>query len=372
MNIDLNKENLTKRIALLDCIRALAILFVVLVHYRSDVAPGGAIGVSVFFALSGYLITSMLLNEKQLDRGTVARFIVRRFLRVYVPYAATLGIIYVVIVLIESPILATYLVALPNLLTFTYNNLWHSMPVGVMWTLQVEFWFYITLPLLMYVFGRGRLFLAIILLLTAVSLAHHFGQQLLTAISYVRVVDNLRLYWIDGLLFGALAAMYLHQYGTVDLLKKYYLAISTACLMSLWAIALFVSSDLGVYWTIASLAASAISAIWIIAYMSAGVEVYSPITEWFGRISYSLYLVHAIPLLFHGKLPWPVSIESSRMWGVFVIAIIAATILHYTVEKPTIRLARFMTSKKKPLPLENIVDFPSFPTSTLGMHIKTK
>ena len=73
------------RVQFFDCLRAIAISVVVLAHYRHYVFPGGAIGVSIFFALSGYLITSILLAEPVLDWHSAWRFIVRRFLRVWPP-----------------------------------------------------------------------------------------------------------------------------------------------------------------------------------------------------------------------------------------------------------------------------------------------
>src|SRR5262245_2393103 len=74
------------RVQFFDQLRAFAIFAVLIGHYRHDVFPGGSIGVSVFFALSGYLITSILLGEPVLDRHSAWRFVIRRFLRVWPPY----------------------------------------------------------------------------------------------------------------------------------------------------------------------------------------------------------------------------------------------------------------------------------------------
>ena len=67
----------------IDGLRALAILPVVLFHAAPHILPGGFIGVDVFFVISGYLITSIILSE--LERGcfSATRFYARRIRRLY-------------------------------------------------------------------------------------------------------------------------------------------------------------------------------------------------------------------------------------------------------------------------------------------------
>jgi peptidoglycan/LPS O-acetylase OafA/YrhL len=70
------------RLAALDGLRALAITGVVLTHVLPDRVPGGQIGVDIFFALSGYLITGLLLREHdRFGRISLRAFYARRALR---------------------------------------------------------------------------------------------------------------------------------------------------------------------------------------------------------------------------------------------------------------------------------------------------
>jgi peptidoglycan/LPS O-acetylase OafA/YrhL len=70
----------------LDGMRAIAIAFVLAAHAYRPAMPGGWIGVDVFFVLSGYLITSILLNElRRTDRISLGNFYMRRFLRLTPP-----------------------------------------------------------------------------------------------------------------------------------------------------------------------------------------------------------------------------------------------------------------------------------------------
>jgi hypothetical protein len=66
----------------LDGLRAVAVIFVVAFHISHPIFPGGKVGVDIFFVLSGYLITSILLKESSETGGiSLANFYTRRALR---------------------------------------------------------------------------------------------------------------------------------------------------------------------------------------------------------------------------------------------------------------------------------------------------
>src|SRR5664279_5015226 len=74
----------SQRSAPLDGIRGLAILAVLANHTGQPLARGGYLGVDLFFVLSGYLITALLLREHQrYGRISLRRFYLRRILRLY-------------------------------------------------------------------------------------------------------------------------------------------------------------------------------------------------------------------------------------------------------------------------------------------------
>ena len=74
-------------------LRAIAILSVLLAHMGMSLAPGGFVGVDVFFVLSGYLITGLLLGELERDRGILFfRFYVRRLKRLLPALIVMIGI----------------------------------------------------------------------------------------------------------------------------------------------------------------------------------------------------------------------------------------------------------------------------------------
>ena len=82
----LNKEFIKMRIKWFSLVRITGLLLVLLYHYFQGVFPGGFIGVDIFFTFSGFLITSLLIDEfakrKEID---IQGFFKRRFYRIVPP-----------------------------------------------------------------------------------------------------------------------------------------------------------------------------------------------------------------------------------------------------------------------------------------------
>lgn len=145
----------------LDGLRAIAILLVLVHHALTPIPFGGLVGVDVFFVLSGYLITGLLLAEH--DRsGTIdlPRFYVRRAIRLYPPLLVTVGLL-----------LAPGLVLAPHRLYFLVDAasaLTYLTPLVLLvnqgavivfrqtWSLGIEELFYLGWPMLLLLLLRAR------------------------------------------------------------------------------------------------------------------------------------------------------------------------------------------------------------------------
>ena len=198
----------------LDGLRGLAILLVILFHY--GYLGCGWVGVQLFFVLSGYLITSILLN----DRGDslsnyLKRFYWRRSLRIFPLYYVYLLIVLVAFLMFRIP--PAFKDQWPYLFTYTYN-VTHILPnydgsqfLIHLWSLSVEEQFYLIWPLLVFIFALRRFKTLLIGILVAVPLFRllvslalmHLGKPPLFIATVMYTMTPLQ---IDAFAMGAIVA----------------------------------------------------------------------------------------------------------------------------------------------------------------------
>jgi len=145
----------------LDGLRAVAITLVLVHHALTPIRFGGLVGVDVFFVLSGFLITGLLLSERDRN-GTVDlwRFYIRRGLRLYPPLLLTVAVLFVPgLLLARHP---AYFV-LDTLAALTYTtplalvvNQGVSLVFRHTWSLGVEELFYLIWPVALLLLLRAR------------------------------------------------------------------------------------------------------------------------------------------------------------------------------------------------------------------------
>jgi peptidoglycan/LPS O-acetylase OafA/YrhL len=167
MSGEIRNSAKTRTIPSLDGLRAISIALVILSHAREtrgfpawipNFVSDGTLGVQVFFIISGFLITTLLIQE-QASTGTISLglFYARRTLRIFPPFYCFLAIVAV----------ATWmgLLAIPprNFLfaatyTMNYMSSGGAWVTGHIWSLSVEEQFYMVWPLIMKLSGQRRAF----------------------------------------------------------------------------------------------------------------------------------------------------------------------------------------------------------------------
>lgn len=142
----------------LDGFRAIAILLVMSYHVGLDGGTGwiggGWLGVDLFFAISGYLITSLLLNERARTASIgLRRFYARRLLRLAPLSIAVVAVCWVIVTVVPSTMATLRLTdgGAVSILAYCSNwwSLWHPGSVGELahaWSLSIEEQFYFVWP----------------------------------------------------------------------------------------------------------------------------------------------------------------------------------------------------------------------------------
>ncbi|MFL6209331.1 MAG: acyltransferase family protein [Pyrinomonadaceae bacterium] len=162
-----------QHIKALDGVRGIAILLVILFHY--GYLGCGWMGVQLFFVLSGYLITSILLQERRQPlKLYLKRFYWRRSLRIFPLYFAYLLVLALAFGLLRVP--PAFKDQWPYLFTYTYNirhilpNYDGSLLLIHLWSLSVEEQFYLIWPLLVYLIAPRHFNKALVGILVGVPL----------------------------------------------------------------------------------------------------------------------------------------------------------------------------------------------------------
>jgi peptidoglycan/LPS O-acetylase OafA/YrhL len=294
-----------KRIPQLDAVRGAAIL-IVIAHNTQGSYPDlhlgilsrdGWMGVDLFFVLSGFLITGILLQTRQ-SAQYFRNFYGRRCLRIWPLYYGVLFFMFVMVPLLRpsegaeifapraSPwwayplFLQNFLVAVPTKATG---------PLGVTWSLAVEEQFYLVWPWLVRFLSHAQLRLfAVVVILASPVLRLFLSLHGLNIYSptYCR---------LDGLMAGALLALLIETPGfdSAGLLRPAW-----ACLLAAAPLALLMEA-LGARWITFTFDIIASACFIYLALFSEARWFRTLITNRFlvytGVVSYGLYLLHKIP-----------------------------------------------------------------------------
>lgn len=221
---DSTKRHGSKYIPALDGLRAFAVIAVVLYHMSATMLPSGLLGVTIFFVLSGYLITGILIREwSQTGKIDLPRFWIHRVRRLFPAIVFMLCVVLIITALVAPDMLTKLRNDLFAAL-FWFTNWWYIFqdlsyfeamgapsPVTHFWSLAIEEQFYVIWPPLLLLLFRGRVkkksIQKIILCLALVSVV-------LMAVLYIPDGDPSRVYYgtdtrAFSLLIGAFLAFVL-------------------------------------------------------------------------------------------------------------------------------------------------------------------
>lgn len=327
----------------LDVIRALAIAMVLIAHFFPVVLPGASFGVSVFFALSGFLVT--LSCRSHFKNGTVASFYVLRFTRVWPPLLFVVVIQSLLLFARKRELLLEYISRIPNILLFMGNANLHMFETGVFWTLVIEFWFYALLPAFFVVFRSDKnVRIAMIVSCTVSAVALIITSMHSTLYLHLMSIGPASaLLWLNNLMFGAIAAL---QAKSAQNRSSHEPTVWAMLILTIVVSALFWDA-VPITFVIGSILVSAFTSVWIYIWSMKERDLpKSPIT-YLGTISYSVYLLHGIFIDYGPNIPWPSAefLKFSKTWVLIALSIAAAAVMRQAIEIPSIRFGRRLASR---------------------------
>jgi peptidoglycan/LPS O-acetylase OafA/YrhL len=336
----------------LDGVRGVAILLVLLSHVPTLPLQGGFIGVDLFFVLSGFLITSLLLEEWQAT-GTLSlgAFYARRTLRL-LPALVVMLLAFVlfsewresrdVAAATRTSVVMTLFYSANWFLAF---NRYPRAELGATWSLSVEEQFYLAWPVLLLILLRlgcsRRTMAGVVIAAMAASAATRI------ALLQAGATPN-RIFFgtdahADGLLVGALTGM-MFSWGAAPRSPGAARALDVGALLALGLMALLV----GIGWQAdaamvrfgypaLNLGAAVLIASLVSSPALRRIFEFGPLV-WLGRISYGVYLWHIAVFWMLGKFNWS---SGSLYWPVaFAVTFALAAASFYGLERPILRFKK--------------------------------
>lgn len=346
-----------QKIVQLDAIRGVAIL-IVIIHNQSTIYSSlhlqrafanGWMGVDLFFVLSGFLITGILLDTKG-SEGYFKNFYARRCLRIWPLYYSLIFFMFVVVPLLRpseantvfeksSPWWA-YPLFVQNFLIPRPTNA--TGPLAVTWSLAIEEQFYLIWPWVVRYSSTAqlrRIAISVICLSPALRLYLSFHDIDL----YTNVFCRL-----DGLMAGGLLALVVRadNFSPSKFIQLAWISLAIAAPFA------FATEALNARWIVFSLTTVASASFVYLALFSPQKSLQRALTNRFlvytGTISYGLYLLHKIP--FDLARTFRLDRNPFLVVSILLVACYATAALSWNLlEKPFLKLKRFFELHRSPL-----------------------
>ena len=358
-----SERNLPAHVVGLDGVRGVAVLLVFISHFHWILSPdpfltkvtpwhfinrtleAGFMGVDIFFVLSGFLITSLLMK----DRSTNQKNLFKRFYR-----RRALRLLPALYALLIADFFVSRWENFPG--DIQWRTTWHAIlflnnwnivnnfgeaqnDLGHLWSLGIEEQFYLIWPLTIWLLAKlkipSKMMIPLILFASLVVMVHRtslWNDGTSWIILYIRTDTRL-----DSLLIGA---MFAYVYRHFQVPSKILNSVATLSLMGLVYIKYVLDKSPFIFemgWTIIALLAG-----FIILSVAEGVFFVQKVFTWrpltmIGKVSYGLYLWHMPIFLLFGRHVTSGSRPLRLLIGI-IIASVVTSLSWFFIEKPFLNL----------------------------------
>lgn len=328
----------------------------------SRLGPFPPLGVDLFFVLSGFLITNVLLHSRHGSRYYL-NFYARRALRIWPLYALLLFFMFVIanhhiqsLSFNDSQISWPYFALFVQNIVYPRPALLGPLALAVTWSVAVEEQFYAVWPILVRTLSRRQIVWILLLIIVAAPLAR-LGANLVGIDPYINPLCR-----FDGMALGSLVALWMStrtpSAASLKWASRLFLLAAAAGAAVSWVLGLEHLLDK----TFVAMGFCGLLVAALVSPTIARVLSLRPLRH-FGRISYGIYLIHLpIETLTASLLPdpgWQVRIARSVL--IFAGSIGAATVSWYCFESRILRLKRFFTDSQSVRPIQS--------NSTVGLAV---
>lgn len=320
-------------------LRALAFLLVFIFHLNKNWLPGGFLGVDLFFVISGFLMTTITLNEIDLGKFSFLKFYEKRIKRILPAYLGFLTIISLVGggLYIYTDIQG-FRISILKAIKFISNNHFANgesyfgaklseNPVLHTWSLSIEMQFYFILPFILY-FLRKYLVPIFIISILGISIYSTYDIYFLEnqQSSYFSLISR-----IPEFLIGCLYAI-LFKDG-LDLSRKKNDILASTSLLILLLCAIFYTEETPFPGILALIPCVAGTNLLVIKNNSISDFFSNKILVYIGELSYSLYLWHWGIMALHRYTKGDYHFKFGEILIICLLTFVMAWLSYHLLEK---------------------------------------
>lgn len=334
----------------IDGLRAIAVISVIIYHLNENWLSGGFLGVDIFFVISGFLITGIIITEIQQNSFSLKQFYTRRIKRIYPAFITVMALVSFIASAIFiyndfNKLRKTIELAIAFLsnfylgLTQGYFDLSaNENPVLHIWSLAVEEQYYLIFPLILILAYKKFREIKVLFIITLILFFILLATSFVSANFYKEVLHQPNIYYLSNLRFpellvGSLLAIY-HNLSASKQASNVIAILSTLLLFS----CLFLMNNNIAYIPGITLILPCIFTALIIHTTSQNNIVKLCLSNkaivFIGKISYSLYLYHWIFIAFAYYITGEKQINNQSIAIVTVLTIIFSVLSYYLIEQP--------------------------------------
>lgn len=327
----------------IDGLRAVSVLAIIIFHLGVTNFSGGFIGVDVFFVISGFLITRIIVSSLNAGRFSFRDFYTRRSTRILPALVATIALVLPVAMYLQQPAALVHtakesvfaLLSLSNFFYWTESSYWapaaEKFALLHTWSLGVEEQFYLVYPLLLVLAHRTAGMRGITVLLLGLAILGTAANEAVLRVDYSAAFYFTPLRFYEFALGGLAATL-----PGASVLQRSTRISGAATTVGLILILFACVKFNGLLPLPGSLILVPVSGAMLVLLAGpspvARILLMNPLMAWTGKISFSLYLVHW-PIVVGYRYYSGNSLTVTEQFALFVATLLAGTVLNTLVEQ---------------------------------------